>query len=296
MLKEFRIDPNYLYYYHLKSAFFWGTLSIALLALGMGPDGASWIVFAPFMILATSTNLKLILALSLTAILVAIGRHDFSWVWLGTLPATVLLTFLASSLIHCASHDSLGAKWLNRLVGELVGLVQLSGFPDWKIIHVLHHQHADDQDLDPHPPLKKAFWPFAFSMRDSIARVYVNFYCKIFGSSETSARNLRRFSIAARLDSAAKVLLWFTLLGPQGFTWLFLVSLSFKMVHWAWFNYVTHRPKEGDGTEIRNLSSISYRIINLFSLGLYFHKNHHDFPHLRNPSLLSPTREEKVAS
>jgi hypothetical protein len=54
------------------------------------------------------------------------------------------------------------------------------------------------------------------------------------------------------------------------------------MFHYAWFNYVTHRPL-GDGAIIVNRNEHAYKLVNAIAFGLYFHRNHHIRPSLFDP-------------
>jgi fatty-acid desaturase len=173
-----------------------------------------------------------------------------------------------------------------------MGVVQLSGFPEWKIIHVIHHSNPDHPELDPHPPLLMTYWQFAKGMRDSIARVFVTYYFKCFGKEEAAMKGIKRFGLASRLNMFMKVTMWYLLLGPQLFTFLFLSSVAFKMLHFAWFNYATHRPTN-DKFEIKNLDHRLYTVINWISFGLYYHDNHHTNPSLFNPKKMPPVKEKK---
>ncbi|MES3037740.1 MAG: hypothetical protein V4736_07530, partial [Bdellovibrionota bacterium] len=103
---------------------------------------------------------------------------------------------------------------------------------------------------------------------------YVNYYIRYFGSSELTLKNLKSFSRASKFDNFMRLGFWLLLLKPEAFTFFFSTSLVFKMFHWAWFNWSTHRPV-AEGVAIQNHNHGFYRVMNLLAFGLYFHKNHH---------------------
>ena len=174
-------------------------------------------------------------------------------------------------------------RWLNRPLGEFIGLVQLTGFPDWTILHVFHHQHPDDAKLDPHPPLQKNYWEFAFGMRAHIGNCFMRHYFKYFGESPLSIKRVGYFLKAAKFNMLMKVCFWYFVFGPQNFTFFFTTSILLKMLHYAWFNYATHKIDKNGDYMIKNLDHSFYRLINLIASGLYYHGNHHTNPHFHNP-------------
>jgi fatty acid desaturase len=254
-----------------------------ILLLVRPPDIFDVLLYLPAVLLAVSTNIQMVIASFIFAAAVSFFRSDFNpMALLYVMPITIGLSLIFSALIHNASHESIPHRFLNRLVGEIMGIIQLSGFPDWKLVHVLHHQNSDDPILDPHPPLKKSYWEFAKGMRSSIVTVFGQFYFKCFGKNETSIQNLQSFARAAKFNMLMKIGFWFLILKPQLFAFAFLFSIVFKMLHFAWFNYITHRP-DADGVKIQNLNNFTYKVLNFFSFGLYYHDNHHTAPYLFDP-------------
>jgi fatty-acid desaturase len=147
---------------------------------------------------------------------------------------------------------------------------------------MLHHAHSDDPALDPHPPLDKGYWAFLVEMRHTVRSVFARHYVQLWGDSADSRLLLRRLSLLMRVATFLKVLVWFLLLGPELFSFLFAFAVPFKMCHYAWFNYVTHRPC-GVDTIVVNRNEHVYKLINAIAFGLYFHGNHHIRPALFDP-------------
>lgn len=282
MLRAFQKDPFYLAHYHTKVVFVLAFINTGLLIM-RPPEWHDVILYMPALYLATSSKLKHVVGAFAYAFAASVFSADFSLMALFIgVPAALVFTFPFSALIHSASHGSIRPRWLNRPVGELMGVIQLSGFPDWKITHVLHHTHTDHPELDPHPPLKKTYWEFALGMRDSVMKAYLKYYFKVFGQNDKSMQALNRFKWASLAAVSMKLTFWFLVLKPQFFAFFFLTSVAFKMTHWAWFNYSTHRPVE-NGVQIHNLTKYGYKFVNLIGFGLYYHDNHHASPMLFNP-------------
>lgn len=296
MISNFRKDRLFLARYHFTSFAVISLINVVLcLTTSIAFKDLLW--YLPLVAVLSTTKIQYVIASFIYAALVSFFRTDFQAIYLLALPVAILMTFPLTAFLHNASHGSFNPKWLNRPVGEIVGVMQLSGFIQWKIVHVVHHMHSDDPQLDPHPPLNKGYWEFTKGMRESAINAYVKFFMKMHGKGEAAMDALKKFSLAAKLDQSSRVLLWLILLGPQIFTFLFLSSIVFKMFHYAWFNYSTHRPAAGS-TEIQNLNNRFYRFVNTIGFGLYYHKNHHLAPLLFDPRTMkkAPAKEERVAA
>lgn len=281
MLRKFRNDPDYLTKYHLNATLLLLPSAVASFILtGRSPN--QLLLFLPTILILCSPQIRTVLVGYVATIAVAYFCGQIDIYCLGLFVAGILVTFPVSGLMHATSHDSLRPRWLNRPVGEAMGLFHLVGYPDWKIIHVIHHSHADDSELDPHPPGNKSYWEFTKGMRTAAANAFVKYYLKHFSQVEKASPKLKKFSRVSKLDTLVRIFFWYCLLGPKVFTFFYASSLVFKMFHWAWFNWSTHRPTE-NGVQILNYSHGLYRFINAISLGLYYHQNHH-----LNPSLLNP--------
>lgn len=295
----FRKDQDYLGKYHAKSAAILFIVNLGLVA-AFTPDWYQMLWFLPAIYMSTNpTNLRMVIGGFLYACVASFLSADFhptNILWV--IPA-VLLTFPVSAIMHSPSHYAMKPRWLNRPVGELAGLMQMSGFPDWLILHVYHHQYTDQPGLDPHPPMGKSYLTFVFEMRETTANCYMYHYFKIFGKNDSTAKSLKFFLLTSRLNLMMKATFWYLVLGPQLFSFLFLGSLVFKMFHYAWFNYVTH-PMENGKPVITNLNSGLYPFINMIGFGIYYHGDHHSNPTYFDPRNVPKTRAEdqpeKIAS
>lgn len=286
MYKAFRTRANYLTSYHLKSAAFWivacGTASVLL-----KPEASTLVYFIPAIALLASTHVYAVgagVALAAAAALVTGGA-------LSTAACVALVAFsvpwalLATGILHNAAHGNFRPRWLCRTIGEVFGLLQLVGFPDWVVIHVIHHANPDDPEKDPHPPVGLSYWKFLLGMRASILKVLLKEYLGLWGPTPESKKQLTRLMYASKVEQVAKVTFCLLVFGPQVFAFLFAPSILLKMMHYAWFNWSTHVLGADGRIEIVNKTDSIYKVANVFSLGLYYHRNHH-----KNPKLFHPGR------
>ncbi|MBL7557522.1 MAG: fatty acid desaturase [Bdellovibrionaceae bacterium] len=296
MIASFRKDRLFLARAHFTSFVVVSVLNIAL-CLFADINSQDLLLYLPLVVILSTTKIQLVVGCFAYAATISVSRSDFDPIYLLGIPLAIIATFPLTAFLHNAAHSSFRPKWLNRPIGEIVGVMQLSGFAQWKIVHVIHHMHSDDPQLDPHPPLNKSYWEFTRGMRDAAIGAYVKFFFKTHGQNPQSLAAIKQFGQSAKLDQSARVLFWLLLLGPQLFTFLFLSNIVFKMFHYAWFNYSTHRPISG-GTEIQNLNARFYRFVNTIAFGLYYHKNHHLVPTLFDPRTLQkdPAEEQPIAA
>jgi stearoyl-CoA desaturase (delta-9 desaturase) len=269
-------------------ALFLGVACAALIAQGSAAR-AEYLWYLPEITLVLVPRFPLIAGAYAYALAVSLSvqRASFSPAHLVLVPLSFYLAILATSYIHNAAHNNIRPRWLRRAIGELCGLFHLVGFPDWTIVHFIHHRHADDPEWDPHPPQGLSYWRFMNGVKDSIFRVLRKSYFSHHGEDNARAqRYWKTLPVYAMAGQILKVHFWYFLFGPQAFTFLFMTSIVAKNLHYAMFNYVTHVPSPEDPSRmtIVNLNdSAFFRVINAVSHGLYFHKNHHDDPNLFDP-------------
>ncbi len=286
---SFISDRRFLTRYHERRALALLAAN-AVLAVALPQSAAETALFAPAVLLLSSVSFPVVVGgfvCALTAAFAAGALRPSSALWI---PFVAVWTVYLMGWMHNASHNNFKPLWLNRVIGEFVGMAQLVGFADWTVVHVLHHVHVDDKERDPHPAGDLPYFKFLLGMRDQVLRCVKREYASRFGDGEGSAAELRRLGRASFANQAMKVTFWFLLLGPEMFTVFFALSVVLKMMHYAWFNFVTHR-YDGDTVETMNLDHSVYRFANVITSGLYFHKNHHSNPKHFDPRRSSPEPE-----
>ncbi|CAJ1579572.1 fatty acid desaturase [[Mycobacterium] wendilense] len=69
-----------------------------------------------------------------------------------TIAMNAVVTFVMFTVSHDAIHYAVSStRWINRLVGRaaFVLVVPIISFPTYAFIHIEHHRHANDDELDP---------------------------------------------------------------------------------------------------------------------------------------------------
>jgi fatty acid desaturase len=299
MYKFYKKDPYFFIKYNIVSILILGAGSILLYNYWSVLPGISnnWLLFLAIVPLVL-TNVWIILFSTALLTLAAVtqGAFDVSLREAVLLPLAGIVIGLQSAwLMHNAAHESIKPAWLNRLIGELTGLHQLSGFPGWAVFHIIHHQNSDDPVNDPHPPVLLTFREFFWQMGPLMARVAHAAFFELWGENERAQRLWTwtvRTGLTARYMRNAFLLV---LLGPVAFVLGFIVS---KLVNYAWyvhFNYFTHRPNAEGDIEVLNLNhNLYYKVMNATMSGIYFHKNHHRKASLFDPRTLEVEQADKI--
>jgi fatty acid desaturase len=282
---------------HVTHAILFALLDAGLIYRG-ALDQPGALYFLPLLFLASSVRIEVVSLSVVLASAMTVYFYGWSWSYLAYTAAAVVLTFPLTALLHNAAHGNIRPKWFGRLVGELTGVIQLSCFADWAVIHVLHHAHSDDPNKDPHPPGHLSYMDFVRNVRQQIVKVFGGYFVEAFKSEPKMKTALKCFAWFSRARQFMWVAFWFLLLGPKLFSFGFSFSIAFKMAHYAWFNWSTHRPNAEGKIEIHNHDRGLYKAVNLISANLYYHGNHHINMKLFNPKSLkvaSPQVEREVA-
>ena len=290
--QKFKKDRSYLTQYHSRRMMMMAAAVVAVILL-KPPSVAMALAALPLILLVGSIHISYVIAGVLVASGFAFFQPEFS---AGSAVLMFGLSFVLANVftgfVHNASHGNIKPRWLNNIVGEICGVVQLVGFSDWTIIHVLHHSNTDHPVLDPHAPGDSKFLPFLLGMRQQILKVVLAFYFKVHGQNPETVKQISDMARFSRAGHLLKVSFWYLLLGPQYFAFLFAPSIVFKMLVLAWLNHSAHRKVDGKNVILNNNSGF-YKVVNLFSFNLYFHDNHHINPKLFDPRKMRPSTDEK---
>ena len=201
-------------------------------------------------------------------------------------PLVLQLQILCNVWIHNASHGNF-PKAVNRIVGELCGLVALTRFASWEVIHKRHHRYSDDVEKDPHPAMR-SYWRYVFFTFVNVEKQLQNTYFDLYGDTPETRRFER---IRAVLSFSTMLLLlgaWYTLLGPQVFFRFFVPGTILGILHLIHFNWSTHNAfsPTKDYRPV-NLDTGYYWIGNRIWHGIYWHANHHKRATMFNPGKLA---------
>jgi len=209
-------------------------------------------------------------------------QHWDNRLWL-LLPLVCHLQILCSVFIHNATHGNF-PKAINRIVGELCGLVVLTRFASWEIIHQRHHRYSDDQDKDPHP-LVSGYWAFLFRTVVGVEQQLQRISCELYGDTPERRRYEKHRAYVSYGTNILLIATWYTFLGPIAFFALFVPASIVGFLHLVHFNWSTHNAfsPEKDFKPV-NLNHGFYKIGNYLWFGIYMHANHHKISKLFNPA------------
>ena len=201
--------------------------------------------------------------------------------WL-LLPLVCQAQILCSVWIHNCSHGNF-PRPINRIIGELCGVVVLTRFASWEVIHQRHHRYSDDVEKDPHPVMAN-YWKYVLFTLLNVERQLQATYFDLYGDTPETRRSEK---IRAALSFSTMLLLlatWYTFLGPLAFFCFFVPATIIGILHLIHFNWSTHNAfsPSRDYRPV-NLNTGYYKIGNLLWHGIYWHANHHKKAGLFNP-------------
>jgi len=206
------------------------------------------------------------------------------WYWL-LLPLVAHAQILCSVFIHNCSHGNF-PKPINRLIGELCGLVVLTRYASWEIIHRRHHKYSDDAERDPHPitPDAAGYWPFLLKTIVNVEVQLQRQFFEFFGETDENRRFERRRAYTSYATNIVLIACWYMLLGPIGFFFFFVPTAIIGFLHLMHFNWSTHNAaKPEEGFFPVNLDHGYYWVGNRIWFGIYYHGYHHTQVSLFNP-------------
>jgi FAD/FMN-containing dehydrogenase/fatty acid desaturase len=209
------------------------------------------------------------------------------WWWL-LFPCAVYAVIVCHLCIHNAVHGNF-PRALNRLLGELLGVIVVVRFASWVMVHLRHHRFSDDRRSDPHPNFP-GFWTTVKHTLVHVERQLMQDYYDLWGDQpETRAAEALR----AKLSYGTNVLVlvaWLVLLGPWFFGLIFLPANVLGALFIIHFNWTTHNGQRGEDFRPVNLNHGFFRLGNKIFAGIYMHANHHDRPHLFDPRAWDASR------
>ena len=238
---------------------------------------------------------------------------DLSWrsgtsFFLPWLLAAAYVQVMCGVFIHNCTHVNFPRK-INRIVGEICGLVVGTRYASWEILHRYHHLHSDDIERDPHP-VTRSFWLFFFkTMLGNLESNLHRQYYERWGENKVHRRRETLRSLFSFFTGLALMFTWYRLLGMEGFFLVYAPALVFGALHVSHFNWVTHNANmkgadakdagpDGDQlvTDFRpiNIDTGVYWLANRILFGLYMHANHHSYTMYFNPLKIDQEKERRA--
>ena len=224
------------------------------------------------------------------------------WEYLLALPVVTYVQILCSVFVHVCTHGSF-PKPYNRIIGEICGVVILTRFASWEVLHQKHHRHSDSLENDPHP-VGPSYWAFCWH---HVANLEKHLHEAVFEVHGDTPENRRLESIRSVVSFGTGALLittWFVALGWIAFVAFFLPASIVGFFHLVHFNWSTHDAKNPtQNYRPVNLNHGLFNLGNKLFFGIYMHANHHRWANVLNPAKVknslpvepAPTREELAA-
>ncbi len=202
--------------------------------------------------------------------------------YLLALPVVLYLHILANVCIHNACHGNF-PRVINRVVGELLGVLVLTRYASWEIVHTRHHKYSDDVEKDPHYVIPN-FWRFVGMIAVNVEVQLQNMAYDQFGDTPVNRQREKYRSLLSFVTVLPLLAIYYMLLGPGLFFFIFLPVQAIGWVHVAHFNWVTHNALDPSGDyHPVNIDHGVYWIGNRIWFGLYMHGNHHKRANIFNP-------------
>ena len=213
--------------------------------------------------------------------------NNFSAGFVLVIPLGLIFGLVIATVFHNDSRGNISTRILNTIIGEFCGAFTLDGMRNFRVGHMLHHIHADDPELDPHPPHGLTFLEFIKLSKDRTIQVLIKEYYKHHGETDESKRNIRLQILSYKVGVALKLFFWFALFGPVLFVTFYIPSFMSYFFGFAHLNYISHgSDEEGEGEILNHDGGAFFSVMNILTSGGYYHMNHHKYPQLYNPSRL----------
>lgn len=209
------------------------------------------------------------------------------------LPLICHAQILCSVFIHNATHNNF-PRSINRIMGELCGVVVLTRFASWEVIHQRHHRYSDDVERDPHPVVS-GYWSFLLKTVVGVERQLQRIYFDLHGDTPESRRYEQMRAYVSYATNILLIVTWYVFLGPIGFFVFFVPTAIVGFLHLVHFNWSTHNAFSpvGDFRPV-NLNHGFYKVGNWLWFGIYMHANHHKRANLFNPGRMEPSLPVEV--
>ncbi len=206
----------------------------------------------------------------------------FQWWHLAFFPLVTYAIILGHVFAHVCTHNSLPRPW-NRIVGELCGVLVLTRFASWEVVHQRHHRFSDDVEKDPHPCLPSYFRHFWLTI-SNVERQLQQTYFDLYGDTPENRAYEKKRAYVSYGTNILVIAAWFLFLGPIAFLVFFVpasILAAFHLVHFNWSTHNAHSPI-ADYKPV-NLNHGYFKLGNRLFFGIYMHANHHKWPNVLNP-------------
>lgn len=198
-------------------------------------------------------------------------------------PLVTYVIILGHVFAHVCTHNSLPRPY-NRIVGEIAGLIVLTRFASWEVVHQRHHRFSDDAEKDPHPCLPSYFKHFFSTVVNVEAQLQAQYF-EVWGDTPENRAYEKKRALVSYATNIIVIAAFFLFLGPIAFFVFFAPASLLAACHLVHFNWSTHNAYSptADYKPV-NLNHGYFKLGNKLFFGIYMHANHHKWPTVLNPS------------
>jgi len=224
----------------------------------------------------------ILLVISQTTLAILMGFAGFKEYWWLTLIVAycfgAFLNHASFAIIHEASHNAIyRTKIFNRLAVCFVDLINL--FPSaegFKVYHIRHHAHQGDYEFDADLPYYKEA---RFVKNNFVFKaLWLLFFPIVQGSRPFRLKQIKMWNSWVIFNTIVNLIFGIWLYQFAGINAIFYLFMSFTFsigLHPIGARWVQeHYTPEGNSQETFNYKGS----LNVLSLNVGFHNEHHDFP------------------
>ena len=205
--------------------------------------------------------------------------------WGLALPLLGVATVFLFTLQHeCTHRTPFRSRWLNEVVGTLIGLVLIQPFAWFRAFHMAHHKHTNDPERDPELARPKPETWSEFLQHLSGLDYWPSKLRTLFGNalgqmdrSFVGERQTKRIVWEARAMIAAYVILG-VVLGPILFwVWLLPLALGFPFLRLYLLAEHARCPAVAD-MFANTRTTLTTRAVRWLAWNMPYHAEHHAWP------------------
>jgi beta-carotene hydroxylase len=197
-------------------------------------------------------------------------------VWWGAVLAT-LAAYVAFTPVHEAAHRVIARpRWVNEITGRLAAVPLVGAFAAVRYIHLEHHKHTNDPDLDPdHWSGRGPAWTRPLRWLSQDLHYYV-----VYLRASRPRREL--VETLATIAAFAGIAIAIVALGHGQvllFGWFLPARVAIGVLAFA-FDYLPHRPHRVTAKQDRFAATSAFpgRVKYVATLGQSLHRVHHHYP------------------
>lgn len=219
------------------------------------------------------------------AVLWAVASADFT-LW-QAVPASAVLVYLSYTVLHESVHHSItgsnrSLRWLNDLLGYLMGQLLFIPMTAHRYEHLAHHRHTNSPEKDPDFVFSSATGPIAALL--TVMKGITAQYSFFFRNCWNAGRRIENTKFVIEICVA---LAWRLAFMAQGY-WLeglaifVLAELLGLLLLMYLFAFIVHQPYREQGRYVDTATIVIPgpfgKLVNLLWMYQNYHSIHHLYP------------------